>query len=378
MAKKKVQYVKGMDGALKAARAQLGKPLFVASNRRSIPMRHQALGELLSGPQNPGLPTGCFIEIVGQPHAGKTSLTFACIDAVVNQTDEKIHRVQNEEGIEIISPPKRVLFMDFEHAIDLNYLSNAGRNIEILQTDDAGKALNSDTANVFVHQPMTLEEGCDIMLHMIGSQEFGLIICDSIASMLSQEEQEKSMGENTMGKQARAVGMFLRKSTGMVSKHNVTVLLINQWRDKIGMVFGDPRTTPGGKAPAFYDSIKIDVSGPQKTTWFDDGKTVKIKTMKNKITGTKGECLYHLQTGKGISAAVEIAEMAMAAGIITNTGKKRPVKMKTKKGEKKWSNMGQFLHYLETNDKAFDILLRACKRKGVLSSKNLQADDSGW
>lgn len=373
---KKVSYKKGLSEAIKAAQSQVKRPLFVASNRRSIPMRHQALGELFSGPEKPGLPTGCFIEIVGQPHAGKTSLTFALIDAVINQDDDPIHRIQTDNGVEHVPPPKRVLFIDFEQAVDLGYLANAGRNVVLAETDDNGKLTNMNDANVFVHQPITLEEGCDLMLHMIQSQEFGLVVMDSIAAMLSQEEAEKSMSANTVGKQARAIGMFLRKSAPFVNKYGVTVALINQWREKVGVSFGDPRTTPGGKAPGFYDAIKIDVMGPKTTPWFANGKTVKIKTMKNKVTGKLGEVLYHLETGHGISAEVELTEMAIAAGLVSFTSYKRPVKLRTKSGERKFKNVAEWIEYLRTHPKSFDQILRACQRKGIMSNKNISESDS--
>jgi len=370
-----VSYQKGLKAAFAEARKQVKQPLFVASSRRAIPMRHRALGELFMGTATPGLPTGCFIEIVGQMHAGKTSVTFAMIDAVVNQQrTEKTHRIQTSEGVERIVPPNKVLFMDFEQAIDLNYLSNAGRNIEILETDDQGRPCNIESANVFVHQPMTLEEGCDIMLHMIASQEFGLVIMDSIAAMLSKEEADKSMSENTMGKQARAIGMFLRKSAPMVNKYGVTVVLINQWRDKIGVSFGDPRTTPGGKAPGYYDAIKLDIMGPNKTPWFEEGKTVKIKSMKNKITGKKGEVLYHLETGFGISAEVELTEMAMAAGLITNTSHKRAVRLKVKNGTKDYPNMRAWIDALRSNEKLFGTVASYCAKRGITSANNIKTD----
>lgn len=378
MAKKPVTYKPGLTAAIEAAKNQVHRPLFQPSIRRSIPMRHQALGALFSGPQKPGLPTGCFIEIIGQPHAGKTSLTFALIDAVINQPDDPVHRIQTEKGIEWVVPPKRVLYLDYEHALDLEYLRKSGRNVRVLETDDDGTPRNLDTANVFVHQPMTLEEGCDLQLHMIASREFGLIINDSIAVMLSKEEADKSMSEMTVGKQARAVGAFLRKSAPMVSKHQCTVVLINQWRDKIGVAFGDPRTTPGGKAPAFYDSIRCDVSGSHRTPWFADGKLVRVKTLKNKITGSKGEVVYHLETGHGISAEVELTEMALVAGVIKYHSHKRPVTLQLKANRtKSYPNMAAWIDALRTNERLFDAVLRQCHKRGILSAKSV-AGDSGW
>ena len=195
--------------------------------------------------------------------------------------------------------------------------------------------------------------------------------------MLSKEEDEKSMGASTVGKQARAIGMFFRKSTGMISKYGVSVVLINQWREKIGVVFGDPRTTPGGRAAEFYDAIKLDIGGQKKTPWFNSGKTVKIKSLKNKISGVKGECFYHLEAGTGLSAEVELLEMAVAANIITNTSKKRPVKMKTKQGIKSWPTAYAFLDYLRTHPKAFETIKNKCHSKGITSTTALQSDD-GW
>jgi len=339
----------------------------MASTRRSIPMRHRELGILLAGEQNPGLPTGGFIEVKGENHSGKTTLAFACADAVINQPPGTKHRISTDEGIEVINAPRRVLYMDFEHALDIGYATSAIRNSVVAQTNDKGKLLNGRDANLFIHQPDTLEEGGDLTLHMIASGEFGLVVMDSVAAMLGQEEADKSMSENTMGLQSKAIGKFLRKSAHMVRKYGVTVILVNQWRDKIGKSFGDPRTSPGGKATAYYDSIVLDVMGSHTTPWFEHGKVCKIKSMKNKITGIKVAVAEgHIGRGVGISAEVELTQRCLAAGGILEWkgGLGRPVFLTPLK-RRKFESMKDWLAVLRKNDKLFDQLSARCDKAGV-------------
>jgi RecA/RadA recombinase len=291
-------------------------------------MRHRALGRLLAGEQNPGLPTGVFYEVVGEASSGKTSLWFALVDAVVNQPAGKVHRVLDEDGVHIVEPPRRCLVLDYEHALDLSYLQAAAPAAVIAQTDAKGKLLNAKAANVYVHQPDTLEEGGDIALHLIASGEFGLVVHDSIAAMLAKAEKEKGMGEATIGLQARGLGMLYRKSAHMVQRYGVAVVMINQWRAKIGAYGPNPRTTPGGRAPEYWDSIKLSLSGRHETPFFADGKLCKIKTMKNKITGARdAEVTYHLGRGVGLSAEAELTERALAAGLVSWRGGRTPVKL---------------------------------------------------
>jgi recombination protein RecA len=206
------------------------------------------------------------------------------------------------------------------------------------------------------------------MLHMIASGEFGLVINDSIAAMLGEEEREKSMGEKTMGLQAKAIGAFLRKSAHMVRRYGATVVLINQWRDKIGVSFGDPRTSPGGRAPAFWDAIRLDVFGAKKTPWFDIGKTCVIKAMKNKVTGIDGvTCEYHIGQGVGLSSEVELTQRCIAAGFIQwPGGLGRPVAFKQSgKGDKKFTSMRTWLVYLRENPEVAAAVSRKCDAAGT-------------
>jgi RecA/RadA recombinase len=306
-----------MDAALRAiARRMRDIPLFVPSVRRYIPMRHAGLATLLAGPSRPGLPTGIWIEIVGQAGSGKTSTCFAMIEAVVSQPPVLRVPMRTAEGIVTRPVPRCVLVLDFEHTLDLSYMLAAAPSAVLADVDQSGRVRNADRATVYVHQPSTLEEGVDLMVAALESEVFGLVVVDSVPAMLPSDEAERTMSQNTVGLQARAMGKMFRRVTPLLAAKGATVVLVNQWRDKIGVVFGDPRTTPGGKATAYYDAIKLDISGPSKTPYFADGKVVKIKAIKNKITGARREVVYHLQTGYGLSAEVELYEAAVRAGVI--------------------------------------------------------------
>jgi len=297
-------------------------PLFVPSVRRYIPMRHAGLARLLGGDTTPGIPTGIWVEIVGEAASGKTSTTFALIDAVVSQPDTP---VAARLGGEIVKrrPPRNVLYLDYERTLDLTYLSAAAPNAVLAVVDEkTGRVRNADTANVYVHQPSTAEEGLDIATRLIESGYFGLVIYDSVPAMLPADEASKdSIAANTVGSQARMLGKMFRRMTSLIANMGVTVVLVNQWRSKIGVVFGDPRTTPGGAATAYYDSIKLSISGTHKTPHFELGKLVNIKAMKNKVTGVRDAVTYHLGHGVGLSAEVEMLETALACGVITQSGR---------------------------------------------------------
>lgn len=360
-----VKYERGLSPALAALAKHMGnKPLFMPPIRRNIPMQHDALGRLLGGDVTPGLPTGVFIEVLGAAGEGKSTFAMACADAVINQHPDTIHRISTDDGIEEIKAPRRVLYNDFEHVLDYAYLKSAVRNSEIAQVNDKGKLLNAKTANIYVHQPDTVEEGGDVMLHMIASGEFGLVVVDSIAAMLGDEEKKKSMGESTMGLQARAIGKFLRKSAHMVRKYGVTVILVNQWREKIGVSFGDPRVAPGGKAPEYWDAIRLNISGGKRPSpWFANGKHCTIKSMKNKVTGLQGVIAeYEIGWGTGLSAEVELTELAIGAGLIEwRGGLGRPMKIIPMKG-RVFANVPEWLATLRANDRLFSQLKTLCDR----------------
>lgn len=370
--KKGVQYQRGLGPALAALKSHMGeKALFMPPTGRSVPMRHRELGRLLAGDTNPGLPTGKFIEVLGQAGEGKTTFGLACADAVINQPPDTVHRISTDEGIEEIKAPRRVLINDFEHVMDYGYLKSAIRNAEVAAVTDKGRIVNAKTANVYVHQPDTIEEGGDVMLHMIASGEFGLVILDSVAAMLGDEEKGKSMGESTMGLQARAIGKFLRKSAHMVRRYGVTVILVNQWREKIGG-YGDPRVAPGGKAPEYWDAIRLNISGghSRPISMFANGKLCRIKTLKNKVTGIRNlECEYEIGHGVGLSAEAELTQRAVACGLIQwRGGVGRPLKILPMKG-RVFPDVPTWLAALRNSDRLFAQLSALCDQKDVARPK---------
>ena len=379
--KKGVEYQWGLKAAVKAVRTQFGeKPLFMTPNRRYIPMRHAGLAHLLGGRRHPGLPTGAFLEVLGQEHSGKTSLTFAMIQAVITQPPGK-HKIHTETGVEELPVPRKVLVLDWEQTLDLDYLKSAVPEAVFLDVDEeTGAIRNLSEANVLVHQPDTLDEGCDIMLHMIYSGEIGLVVGDSIAAMLTEEEKSKPMGENTMGLVARQMGKLFRKSAHVIRRYGVTVVFINQWRDKIGFVLGDPRTAPGGKASRYFDAIRLDVSGPTKTPWFPgEGKTVVVKAMKNKISGEKASCVYHLRNGWGISAEVELYESLRDRGLIKE--RSRGVEFNTPSGPRKFPSKLAMVEAMRSSPKLFNALASAAVKRGIVEGGYVPAEAKkvvGW
>lgn len=384
--KKKPAYAElGLKEALAVIRHELpNKPLFTPSTRRYIPMRHKALGVLLSGDKHPGLPTGCFIEVLGMEHSGKTTLLGAMIDAVVNQPADATHPVHRDGRIISVPVPRRAAIMDFEQIIDVPYLGRQVRNFRLAEFDGRGRLVNDD-ATVFIHQPDTLEEGVDILLRLIGTGEFGFVGIDSIAAMTTAEEVSKPMGANTIGLNARSLGKMFRISAPMIRRHGTVFACVNQWRDKIGVAFGDPRTSPGGKAARYWDAIKLDVSGPHKTPWFTDGKVVTIKAMKNKVSGVKRKVTYHLGAGLGISAEVELIEAALSCGVVVWKGRNSRVfvaptmrKNKIVKARRVFSTMPEFIAALNTSEKLFQGVWTLCNRRGVTHWAGASLAGSGF
>lgn len=371
--------VRGLAGALEVLRKQNpDRVLFVKPIPRVIPMRHAALGSLLSGPITPGLPCGKYIELLGEAHSGKTTLLYAMIDAVINQPMGTKHPIRLDSGkIVEVEAPKKVLALDFEHAWDISYMQSAIRNMVLADADpETGEIRNPDEANVWLHQPDTLEEGIEVAVQLIGSGEFGLCGIDSVPAMLPQEEKEKAMGESTVGKHAAAMGKFFRRTAGLTSRYNVSVVMVNQWRDKIGVVFGDPRRRPGGRAMEYFDSIKIDVSGPKGSPWFPEGgKVANIKTMKNKVTGKLGSCAYHVGAGWGLSPEVELTEGLIAGEFVKSTGPGRPVTIfPGKPGQRTFKTRDEWLRFLRAgSQRQWDLLAKKAVLAGPIDKPSRSA-----
>lgn len=353
-----------LASAIDFLRREYNRPLFVPPTGWKVPMRHCALAKLLGGETTPGIPSGCYIEVVGAAHSGKTSLTMAMADAVLNQPPGT-RPILTSEGLKEYPLPRKVGIIDTEQVFSLDYARSAIPNVVVAETDAKGKIINAGKANLYVHQPNTADEALDVAMALMETGEFGLIVVDSVAALLARAEHDKSMGENTMGELARTMSKFFRKSAHLVRKFGPTVVLVNQFREKIGVAFGDPRVTPGGKAAEYYDAIKLEVSGRRDTRYFDDGKQAVIKCKKNKITGLIRECQYELGHGVGISAEAELLDDAIACGLVSATTAGRPVTMKVNGKDHKWANALAFIRWARGAPLSAAILRRQIEKRIV-------------
>jgi recombination protein RecA len=272
-----------------------------------------------------GYPRGRIVEIYGPESSGKTTVAL-----------HAIAEIQKQGG--------RAAFIDAEHAIDPSYAKKLGVNIDEL----------------ILSQPDSGEQAMEICDMLVKSNSIDLIVIDSVAALVPQAELDGEMMDSQMGLQARLMSKALRKLAGNMNKSKTTIIFINQLREKIGIMFGNPETTPGGRALKFYSSVRIEVRRTESIKVGTDvmGNVVNIKVVKNKVAPPFRNAIVEIMYGEGISREGEVLEMATNYDIINKSGAWYDYN-----GERIGQGKDNIKKYLKENPKVFEEILGKLKEK---------------
>lgn len=283
-----------------------------------------------------GFPKGRIIEIYGPESSGKTTIAL-----------QAVAEVQKAGG--------RAAFIDAEHALDPVYSKQLGVNIDEL----------------LLSQPDTGEQALEICEALVRSGAVNVVVIDSVAALVPQAEIEGEMGDSHVGLQARLMSQALRKLSGTINKTNTTAIFINQLREKVGVMFGNPETTPGGRALKFYSTIRLDIRRGEQIKMGDSiiGNKTNIKVVKNKVAPPFKTTTVDIMYGKGVSKSGEILDIGSNIDIVEKSGA-----WYSYNGEKIGQGRENAKLYLETNPKVMDEIDKKIRiHYGLLKEEKIES-----